>query len=1066
MNSRPSQLNEILAAGSHLLDSGQVTAEHDLKTVLSSRIAKFYSTLGRDRPAVVCDTIEDIHLETAQCALQVVHLVQQLLTEPADANPDERASQGDDVFHEATPENAPVLGTRDLSKLRTLLAMVFRWGIDPSLGRIELAWPTKPSPDTVTAIIDLTSTPADYRTLSSLLTCLMSMMFPHGVQASLPQTYITTTILSRHMSGLLKASMALGWLPRSLSSEDTPTVDSLRPPVLRLLEILPLPQVMTDLGAILSSMPPPPSHVRRLCSSLLSKNLLRTGGIRALYAAVFGEQDGPEDPQLEKYEHAGRVLKSVPSGMKPEVSMHPAFCHLLGTKALYSRTISPIIAPRLIDILSDNVPATYRRAASFAISQMLDSRFPHSTLVSSLTLPIIHRPIMQVSNVSLEDTQHRRLVTLAPMTPTQALSTLTILLLNTDPSPVFISLVLSPVMPALYALMFHLDNAKASDPVLKESVKGLLATWGRVVERQEGVDILWSVLQSDRMHWEVDVAGEVKRVAADPSAGEKLALLTPKDLRKEEETGEIDKNFLDLYPDPTHFVQYLKSLSRPDIASELFVRLLEIYHSSKVDQESDPMRVLLYLQMTVQMQTQLSDNSSSTNLLSKPEHILIFVKHALETPVSASAVPKKTGQSGGLGLDDLRIVHNEEEDLKDGDSDDEEPGGMNDNPGEDNMIETAINLLLATLEVNPALSARNAPVLNDIFSLLEPFANSVPGSTRDLAREARLVMTARLASTSTSWPALPTKGEENAQEIYQKALKLLQDPILPVRAHGLLLLRQLVSSEPRASGASSTDAALVPAIMSIFMQSVQEDDSYIFLNAVQGLSAMVDAFGKEVLGNLIETYSRNVTTIHAGGLSKQEVDTKLRVGEALGQVIRRCGDALGIYSDTVVPRLISVFRSSYAPTVLRASAVSLLTDCVKTSLVAVLGYTNDLSTGILDLLQVEMVPISQSPPREAEKTKAEEPNEKEAIDSKPTAVNSKLPPLRRAALHFWTLLLQQLTRAVYDGATVEIPSAPFLRRANVTLGYIASTDEDGIVRVMAREANEAIDQLNRAMLGM
>lgn len=157
-----------------------------------------------------------------------------------------------------------------------------------------------------------------------------------------------------------------------------------------------------------------------------------------------------------------------------------------------------------------------------------------------------------------------------------------------------------------------------------------------------------------------------------------------------------------------------------------------------------------------------------------------------------------------------------------------------------------------------------------------------------------MVMTARLASSSISWAAPRRREEDGPQEIYQKALKLLQDPILPVRAHGLLLLRQLVSSRPRTS-TPTTDAALVPAIMSIFMQSVQDDDSYIFLNAVQGLSAMVDAFGKDVLGNLLETYTRHLSASSVGTLSKQEVDAKVRVGEALGQVIRRCGDALSLY---------------------------------------------------------------------------------------------------------------------------------------------------------------------------
>lgn len=205
---------------------------------------------------------------------------------------------------------------------------------------------------------------------------------------------------------------------------------------------------------------------------------------------------------------------------------------------------------------------------------------------------------------------------------------------------------------------------------------------------------------------------------------------------------------------------------------------------------------------------------------------------------------------------------------------------------------------MTTFTANPELSARNAPVLDDLFSLLEPISNDVSEAIRNVAREARMVMTARLASSSTTWSAPQKREKEGPQEIYQKALKLLQDPILPVRAHGLLLLRQLVSSRPRTT--PTTDAALVPAILSIFMQSVQDDDSYIFLNAVQGLSAMVDAFGKDVLGSLLETYTRNLSASSEGTLSKQEVDAKVRVGEALGQVIRRCGDALSVYGTSVV----------------------------------------------------------------------------------------------------------------------------------------------------------------------
>ena len=182
------------------------------------------------------------------------------------------------------------------------------------------------------------------------------------------------------------------------------------------------------------------------------------------------------------------------------------------------------------------------------------------------------------------------------------------------------------------------------------------------------------------------------------------------------------------------------------------------------------------------------------------------------------------------------------------------------------------------------------PILNDIYSLLEPMTHDAPSAIRSIAREARMVMTARLASTSAP-RRLHSGDEESSQEIYQKALKLLQDPILPVRAHGLLLLRQLVT---RSKG--EVDPALIPAILSIFLQSAQDDESYLFLQSIQGLAAMVDSYGQDVLKALIREYTDGLLTTGTSSISQQELDIRTRVGEALGIVIRRCGSTLGIYS--------------------------------------------------------------------------------------------------------------------------------------------------------------------------
>lgn len=205
------------------------------------------------------------------------------------------------------------------------------------------------------------------------------------------------------------------------------------------------------------------------------------------------------------------------------------------------------------------------------------------------------------------------------------------------------------------------------------------------------------------------------------------------------------------------------------------------------------------------------------------------------------------------------------------------------------------------------ISTHNTPILLDILAHIERLSTHQSDTLRPLAREARMVLTVREASTSdrsSRSRASANDPSSTVQHTYQKALKLLQDPILPVRAHGLFLLRQLVLQTSPDNATSSSDSTkatvsavrpLVPAILDIFLQSVQDDDSYIFLNAVQGLSALVDGYGLEVLRSLIRVYTSGLEGSGASVLSQTELDTKIRVGEALGQVIRRYGDALPLY---------------------------------------------------------------------------------------------------------------------------------------------------------------------------
>lgn len=170
----------------------------------------------------------------------------------------------------------------------------------------------------------------------------------------------------------------------------------------------------------------------------------------------------------------------------------------------------------------------------------------------------------------------------------------------------------------------------------------------------------------------------------------------------------------------------------------------------------------------------------------------------------------------------------------------------------------------------------------------------------------------------------------------------------------------------------------------------------------------------------------------------------------------------------------------------------------ETSALALFPYAADLFGGMVDLLQLESVPTTSPPPRKkSAETSEQNPDDQESgkgpgnvkeensyvgegqdrgtasisqpphptMDTHPTVANSKFPPLRRAALHFLTLLIRECISRVYDiGSTGMLIPNTYITRARTTLGYIASTDEDAVVRVMAREVREILRQLSNALI--
>lgn len=211
-----------------------------------------------------------------------------------------------------------------------------------------------------------------------------------------------------------------------------------------------------------------------------------------------------------------------------------------------------------------------------------------------------------------------------------------------------------------------------------------------------------------------------------------------------------------------------------------------------------------------------------------------------------------------------------------------------------------------------------------------------------------------------------------------------------------------------------------------------------------------------------------------------------------------------------------MFPDDRLPTVLRASALSLLSTAVESSHLALLPWMDEIVSGCLDLVQLESVSGGKSQmqeepeeemktttlreklnpkiqliddePVEPEPEEEKKPEKPRIVDAEPTKANdSKHPALRRAAVYLLGLLVAALIEAAQEGPA---PDAEFkmrlpgqtqigtdikakgqrevdpgaisprtIDRAVNILRYVATVDDDEVVRGQSGEVVALLERL-------
>lgn len=325
--------------------------------------------------------------------------------------------------------------------------------------------------------------------------------------------------------------------------------------------------------------------------------------------------------------------------------------------------------------------------------------------------------------------------------------------------------------------------------------------------------------------------------------------------------------------------------------NNLFLHVLRMWLARRNSEgDEDPVGMFTTLKI---LQGMLSRHEQA--LGKDPAQILQIVKGVLDEYVDyREGVKRDVEQVRSPSLVGLgKIIHNAPppiiRDVQGG-----EGGEEGDEESERSQTVTMALSLLSALISSPStkLTASDERLLQTLHPPLSYISKPSPAIDPDLSSLALNITSLLSLHPPTTTTAPEASPAERQKETYLLALSYLRDPLIPVRAHGLHLLRDLITSRaPILDVANTTRLAI---------SMLSDKDSFIYLNVVKTLSALADRHSRTVTGMLVGAYLDD-------GQVKLGLDERLRVGEALLKTVQKLGGALvGETADTIGQGMIAI----------------------------------------------------------------------------------------------------------------------------------------------------------------
>lgn len=430
----------------------------------------------------------------------------------------------------------------------------------------------------------------------------------------------------------------------------------------------------------------------------------------------------------------------------------------------------------------------------------------------------------------------------------------------------------------------------------------------------------------------------------------------------------------------SEFITLLDAIGDEALITSEFLVILKRWIKLQSSSDTDPFLALI----DVKLLEAIGEKFGSV-LCEKPQEMLTVVQTLLEKPQATQAIaPQDTMEVDEADSDD--------------EDDDEELVSQN-------TVVMVLQLLSAILSENNSFDSQSIDLLKQIKQTL--------GSDEYKQLPAAQSLVDRIDEI-VSGDSIEESPLLDQAKTLKKAISSLNDPLVPIRAHGLYLLRQLIER-----GSSVID---IPFTVNLHLIQLSDPEPFVYLNTIKGLEALIELDPKQVLGELCQLYA---PTAQVTSAEDSDVDQRLRIGEVLLRYVQLAGDTFANdASKLVVGTALRVVESPLEDPRLGMSAMSLLGICCYTNPIGFVGLVGDALDAALGVLQVDK--------------------------GKDQAI------VRRAAI----VMIHDLIMGTTNSDTVPFPRE-YMQKVYNALSYTAATDDDLLAREQAQRVVDTIQEVSQ-----